>query len=276
VPPEPLLLAPGAGEVVADRPGRRVLIKCVLDGLVVTESHLGGGEPGTDPHVHREHADCFYVLDGEVTFELGEGEIVHGHAGDFVLVPPNVVHCFRNDSPDPISYLNMHAPGGGFGEYMRGEAEGFDSFDPPADGGLRTSLVVHSRAGEGDRLAAGQASALVKGGAGNGMGSLAAVEVTAPPGYSGPPPHFHSRTAESFFVLEGAITLHFGERAEEVPAGSFVVVPPGVVHTSSNPRPEPVRALNMLAPAGLERLMAEAAGGTPLEELARRHDIVLA
>ena len=273
---DPLLLAPGEGEVVADRPGRKVLIKCALDGVVVTESRLGGGEPGTAPHVHREHSDCFYVLEGEVTFEVGDGEIVHGHPGDFVLVPPNVVHCFRNDSTEDMSYLNMHAPSCGFGEYMRGEAAGFDSFDPPDDGGLPTSLFLHSRAGEGRPLAVGQASALIKGGSDDGIGSLAALEMTIPPGYTGPPPHFHAETVESFFVVEGTMTLHFGERTEAFPPGSFVALPPGVVHTSSNPREETVKALDMLAPAGLERLMAEAASGTSVAELAAGYDFHLA
>jgi mannose-6-phosphate isomerase-like protein (cupin superfamily) len=226
--------------------------------------------------VHREHADCFYVLEGEATFELGAGEIVHAHPGDFVLVPPNVVHCFRNDSAAHIAYLNMHAPGGGFGEYMRGDAPGFDSFDPPEDGGRPTSLVVHSPDGEGERIAVGQASALLKGTADDGMGSLAAVEVTVPAGYTGPPAHLHERTVESFYILDGTLDLHFGERTEQAGPGSYVVIPPGVVHTASNPRPEPVRELNMLAPAGMEGLLRESAGGASFEELAARYDIKLA
>jgi mannose-6-phosphate isomerase-like protein (cupin superfamily) len=38
-----------------------------------------------------------------------------------------------------------------------------------------------------------------------------------------------------FYVLEGTLTMRLGDETTELPAGSFVCVPPGVVHTFSNP-----------------------------------------
>ena len=41
------------------------------------------------------------------------------------------------------------------------------------------------------------------------------------------------------------------------PAGTFVLVPPGLVHTFANRTDQPVRMLNVHAPAGFDRRLAE-------------------
>src|SRR5215204_5145272 len=95
VTPETLRAADG--ETITRREGRDVVILVESEELTITWSRYAPGEVGTDPHVHREHTDAFYVLDGELTFGLGpDGEPVSVAAGGFVAVPPNVVHSFRN------------------------------------------------------------------------------------------------------------------------------------------------------------------------------------
>ena len=137
---QPLLLVAGDGEVVGDSPARRVEILCDLPGLVVTWSRFGPYRNGASAHVHREHCDLFYVLDGELTFLVGpEREERTLPAGTLALAPPLVVHGFRNASGEDLRYLNLHAPNGGFAAYLRGAAPGFDSFDPPEDGGRPVS-----------------------------------------------------------------------------------------------------------------------------------------
>jgi mannose-6-phosphate isomerase-like protein (cupin superfamily) len=66
---------------------------------------------GPEPHVHHEEDDAFYVLDGELTFELDEGD-VSAPEGTFVLVPPGVNHTFANALDRPTRVLNIHAPAG--------------------------------------------------------------------------------------------------------------------------------------------------------------------
>src|SRR6266568_4455291 len=68
---QPLLLAPGEGETTTDRPERTLRILCELEQLIVTWFRYEPGEKGPDPHIHRRHADAFYVLEGEVDFGLG-------------------------------------------------------------------------------------------------------------------------------------------------------------------------------------------------------------
>ena len=131
-----VLLAPGEGETIVDKPRRTVRLLMAHELLDVTWTRHEAGERGAEPHVHREHTDSFYVLEGELTFRIGPDlEPVTAPADTFVAVPPNVIHGFDNDSSQRAQFLNFHAPSGGFAEYMRGASPGFDSFDPPADGG---------------------------------------------------------------------------------------------------------------------------------------------
>jgi len=132
--------------VVGDSADRRVEILCERDELHVTWTRLGPGRDGADLHVHRRHADLFYVLAGELTVRLAEGETVVP-AGTLVYVPPLVVHGFRNAGDAELRYLNVHAPGTGFADYLRGRNPGFDQEPPPADGVRPSSDAVVVPAG---------------------------------------------------------------------------------------------------------------------------------
>ncbi len=70
-----------------------------------------------------------------------------------------------------------------------------------------------------------------------------------------------------FYVLDGTLTLRLGDDAEDVGPGTFVCVPPGVVHTFENRSHGAVRLLNINTPAGWEHYMrdlGEAAQAGPL------------
>lgn len=72
---------------------------------------MAPGRGGPAPHTHEGEDDAFYVLEGELTFMVGEDEIA-APAGTFVLVPPDVLHSFANRSDTPARILNIHAPAG--------------------------------------------------------------------------------------------------------------------------------------------------------------------
>jgi mannose-6-phosphate isomerase-like protein (cupin superfamily) len=109
--------------------------------MSLTYNRYSQGEDGPEPHIHREHSDCWWILSGTLTFEAA-GERVELGAGQFILVPPNVVHTFRNEHEEDAFFLNFHVPDKGFADNLRGTSEGFDSFDPPTDGGRPFSDVV--------------------------------------------------------------------------------------------------------------------------------------
>jgi mannose-6-phosphate isomerase-like protein (cupin superfamily) len=72
---------------------------------------MAAGAHGPETHVHADEDDAFYILDGELIFELPDGD-VSAPKGTFVLVPPGVEHTFRNPLDRPTEVLNIHAPAG--------------------------------------------------------------------------------------------------------------------------------------------------------------------
>jgi mannose-6-phosphate isomerase-like protein (cupin superfamily) len=104
--------------------------------------------------------------------------------------------------------------------------------------------------GQGERIEAGAITATMKATADTTGGAFSLSEGTLPAGASGPPPHAHRRTTDTLYVLEGMLHLTVGGREVDAPAGSYVLVPPGVVHTFANPSDQPARVLNLNAPAG--------------------------
>ena len=87
-------------------------------------------------------------------------------------------------------------------------------------------------------------------------GAYSPIEVTVPPGTLAAPAHVHREHEEWFYVLEGTLALRLGERTLAAPAGTFVLVPRGVVHTYANEGAAPARFLTAGSPAGLEGLFA--------------------
>jgi mannose-6-phosphate isomerase-like protein (cupin superfamily) len=213
--------------------------------------------------VHERHADAWYVLEGELTFGVGPGgeELHAAPAGTLVLVPAGVVHTFRNDGSATARFLNVHAPSMGFAESLRAARDGrdfrWDSFDPPADGGRPAADVIVRGSGEGESILGGAVLFKVEGRDGEGTFSLS--ETTLPPGFPGPVPHTHERLLDSFYVLDGTLTVRLGDREVEASSDSYAVVPPGNGHTFANRSEAPVRMLNLMAPGGFEQYLKEVA-----------------
>jgi mannose-6-phosphate isomerase-like protein (cupin superfamily) len=155
-------------ERVASGERREIVLLAAYPEVAATWSRYAAGEAGPDPHVHREHTDAFYVLEGELTFGVGpDGARIRVGPGGFVAVPPNVVHTFANDGGAEARWLNFHAADGGFAAYLRSVRDGdpapWDSFDPPADGGRPAADAIFSPAGAGERLRSAQRAGLLKG-----------------------------------------------------------------------------------------------------------------
>jgi quercetin dioxygenase-like cupin family protein len=265
----PAVVAPGAGEVIGDAPDRRVEILSDDDALHATWSRFGPGRDGADLHVHRRHTDLFYVLAGELTVRLGpEGEAVAVAAGTLVRVPPLVVHGFRNAGAAELRYLNLHAPGVGFADYMRALRDGrtlaYDQEPPPADGGRPPAEAVAGGV-EARAERPGLAIALLA-----DAEALAIAEVLADPGPP-PPRHVHGGHAESLYVLEGELALGLDGQALRAPAGSWVQVPAGVPHAVAAAGPGRARFLELHAPgSGFGAFVRALADGADEQAAVRR------
>jgi mannose-6-phosphate isomerase-like protein (cupin superfamily) len=93
-------------------------------------------------------------------------------------------------------------------------------------------------------------------------GAFGLVESLIAPGFS-PPLHVHHREDESFWVLEGELTMRCGERTFRAAAGAFVFLPRGVPHTFVVESETPARMLTLLTPGGGEGVFIDA--GRPAE-----------
>ncbi len=245
---ELILVPPRSGELIGDAPDRRVEILSDHQSLHATWSRFGRGREGADLHVHRHHTDLFYVLDGELTVRLGsDDEPVDVPAGTLARVPPLVVHGFRGGSADEVRYLNLHAPGMEFAEFLRAVRDGrtfsYDQHPPPTDGARPPAEAVIGGAElVGDRPEL-RVALLAD------VEEIGIAEIWSTPGGAAPPPHVHRAHAESFYVLEGDLTFTGGDRDVVAEEGSFVQVPPGVGHTFAASGSRPVRFLDVHTPS---------------------------
>ncbi|TML43682.1 MAG: cupin domain-containing protein [Actinobacteria bacterium] len=243
---QPLLLAPGEGETTTDRPGRTITILCDFEQLIVSLFRYEPGEKGPDPHIHRQHTDAFYVLEGEVDFGLGpEITRLKGGRETFAGAPPNVVHTFQNSSDATAIFLNVHAPSMGFGDVLRGGGhEHFDQFDPPADGGRPFEDAIVQPPGAGEPVEHENTSHRIQA----ELPELSVIEMTFRPDFEGVDSHTHEDHVDVFYVLSGEADFVVGNEVRRAGPGSFLAALPGARHGFSNPGPADLRVLNFHAP----------------------------
>jgi quercetin dioxygenase-like cupin family protein len=247
-----VFVRPGEGEAITTQERREVVLLAEREQLSMTWSRYASGERGPDLHVHREHTDAFYVLDGELTFMVGpEAEKIRVAAGGFVAVPPNVVHSFANEGAAEARYLNLHAPDKGFAAFLRrtqrdGGDQTFDSFDPPPDGGLPATNAIVSGPGEGERVVSGNRVTLLKG----VVPDLCFAEWALDGPYDGPDVHRHEDRVDAFYVLEGELDVSVEGAVQTAGRDTLAWVPPNTRHTFAHRKPGTARVLNVHAPDG--------------------------
>jgi len=93
-------------------------------------------------------------------------------------------------------------------------------------------------------------------------GRFSLMEQLLPKG-SGPGPHKHTWSDETFYMLDGEITLLVGDEIKTARKGDFVVVPRSTRH-AFRVESETARFLNGYTPASMEALIVELA--TPATE----------
>jgi quercetin dioxygenase-like cupin family protein len=69
-----------------------------------------GPEQGPPPHIHHLEEEQFYVLEGQLTYFIGD-QTFQVNTGDFIHIPRGTVHSFKN-GPKPSRLLATFAPAG--------------------------------------------------------------------------------------------------------------------------------------------------------------------
>jgi mannose-6-phosphate isomerase-like protein (cupin superfamily) len=99
---------------------------------------------GPDPHIHHTFSESFYVLEGRIRLFDG-ASWVEAEAGDFLFVPRNGIHAFRNESDEPAAMLILFAPGPPREEYFKALAENARSGRTMTDGERTAFLAEHDQ-----------------------------------------------------------------------------------------------------------------------------------
>ena len=159
--------------------------------------------------------------------------------------------------PNPVTFYSAfhHARRNAF-VVLSALALSFIGFAPLAEaqtshGDAKPRIVVHN-AGKPAELMYdyGKGRFLIDSADTQGMWSL--VELTEMPGYK-TPLHRHSTWDESFYVLEGTLTVKVVDSIYTLQAGSYILIPRGTPHGQANFGTVPVKLLLTITPSGFER-----------------------
>lgn len=96
-------------------------------------------------------------------------------------------------------------------------------------------------------------------------GAASVQRVHLPGGADGASPHFHTRSTEVFYVLDGALDMLVDDEIVVVEEGGLAVIPPNTVHAFAAGPEASATALIVLTPGverfGYFRLLRDAAAG---------------
>jgi quercetin dioxygenase-like cupin family protein len=116
----------------------RVLLRSEESDGEVAIVHLSGG--GRPPLHQHDFDEAFYVLEGELTFQLGE-DVFTRRAGELAFAPRGVAHTYANLSGAPARALLVITPAG-FERYFDRIAARLTGSEPPPEAGKPIPEVV--------------------------------------------------------------------------------------------------------------------------------------
>jgi quercetin dioxygenase-like cupin family protein len=119
---------------------------------------------------------------------------------------------------------------------------------------------IVSQPGEGEivRIPLGR-DIVIKASGPETRGAYTILEFTAPVGGEWTIPHVHRGAEEGWYVLEGELTFRLADETVRAPAGSFVLVPRGMLHSFGNTGTEMAKYLELFSPPGMERFFSDLA-----------------
>lgn len=110
-----IFVGPDDGKVLINPIGGRMVLKALDQqtggAYSLHENVLPPGSPGPRPHIHHNHEEAFYVLEGELTMRVGT-RTIKAPTGSFVVVPRGVVHQPANPGAQLTRVLLIFSPAG--------------------------------------------------------------------------------------------------------------------------------------------------------------------
>ena len=105
-----IVVAPGEGQPTSRFGHLKAASEDTLGAYALVEGAMEPKE-GPGPHTHSREDEAWYVLEGELSFQVGERVIV-GTPGTFVLAPRGIRHRFWNSGKQVARYLLILSPPG--------------------------------------------------------------------------------------------------------------------------------------------------------------------
>jgi len=242
-------------------------------------------QAGPPAHIHSREDEAFYILDGEMTFQLGDQTIV-ATPGTFAYLPKHRPHGWQNFGTKPVHMLTLITPSGFEGFFMEeGElvTDRSAPIPPPRDlesvapiaskygiqlalpseysgntttessgntptEGLLDYLVVPPDAERPSFNAAGSLYTSLATGEETG-GQLSLFDLSLLPGAGSGRLQSNAREAQSFYVLDGEVTFRIGDKTTVGTPGTFVYLPKGTPYAFRNLKRTPARTLSLCTPA---------------------------
>ena len=112
-PANPIVLAAGEGREIVGPTGQPMIVKAdkatTAGAYALIQYSHAVGAPGPPPHIHREHEEAFYVIEGELTLLIGDNTIAV-ETGGFAIVPRGVRHSPSNMGSVPVRFFFITSP----------------------------------------------------------------------------------------------------------------------------------------------------------------------
>lgn len=226
------------------------------------ELEAAPGEEGST-HSHDREDEAEYVVTGSREIRV-EDTRIRAVAGSFVLVPRGSQHDMWTVGRETARYIHFFSPAGiehWFLERARLRANG--ATDEEIAAARARHGVRHERTSPPDarpRVVTPaedtvERSLIVRGSDTNG--AYAILGLTSRPGRPPVPPHVHRGAEHAFYVTQGEIVITAADETYLAPAGTFVLVPRGTVHSHAHRGQGVARVLVIMSPPGSEQDVEE-------------------
>ena len=109
----PYLVEPTGGKVVMEGPVG-VITKIpgtATNGVIAIVEHPVAPRILVPPHVHQDHDEWSYILEGRIGARIGDAEFI-AEAGSYILKPRRIPHTFWNPDDRPARILEIITPSG--------------------------------------------------------------------------------------------------------------------------------------------------------------------
>jgi quercetin dioxygenase-like cupin family protein len=107
------LVGPADGQVVMEGP-LGVITKIpgtATNGVISIVEHPVAARILVPPHVHQDHDEWSYILEGRIGARIGDDEFI-AETGSYILKPRQIPHVFWNPDDEPARILEIITPSG--------------------------------------------------------------------------------------------------------------------------------------------------------------------